>query len=302
MKKIVSLLFLFLFCYTSYAELTTSEKIQALQLAKSICGEGEYDYYYSPTFVNYTYQQNTVSQSVMLFVDLEPTSSWEHDCKFIYVSRSFDVYEVIDSQLPPSDVVLLPLTQNHIIQSRNHQFNLPTNNLNSENVSNHTYAIIINGGLNMNSNQERYWQDCSFIYQTLHNSFNISKSHIKVISADGTDPAPDLITQDTKELINSPLDFDGDNTDDIEYAATKENLNTVFRELSETITDEDHLFVFVTGNGHKPFFNNNNDEYALYLWNNETLTPNEFSEYLDMIDAQCISIVMGQNYSGTSVS
>ena len=39
----------------------------------------------------------------------------------------------------------------------------------------HLYAVIINGGRNKLTNHERYWNDCSFLYQTLRHVYRIPK-------------------------------------------------------------------------------------------------------------------------------
>ena len=61
--------------------------------------------------------------------------------------------------------------------------------------------------------------------------------------SDGTSPNKD------RRLLNgtydsSPLDLDGDGNDDIQYAATKDNLKTVFNRLSSILTEDDNLFIF----------------------------------------------------------
>lgn len=298
MKKFFAFILAFLICSVSYADLTEREKTKVLRTVTSVCGEGEYDIYCSSTYLWRTFGSKLSEQSILAFVDLEPNSGWEHPCKYIYISRLTNQYEVVDSLLPPSDLTLLPLQIHNSGQSAMQQFRLPVYHSNDSDTPMRTYAVIINGGMNKNANHERYWNDCSFIYQTLHNTYDIPRSHIKVVFADGTDPALDLIKYDTKELVNSPLDLDGDNTDDIQYAATKANLQTVFQELGNTLTDEDHLFVFVTGHGNKPL---TGGTPSLYLWNGELLLPSEFSNYLDMVNAQCISVIMGQCYSGAFI-
>lgn len=299
MKRICTLLLFTLFCNYIFADLVTNEKARLLQLAKTICGDRDYNYYYSQGYIGYMFSQGRPEKSRLIFVDLEPTCGWEHNCKYIYVSATFSNYEVVDSLLPPADITLSPLEINNPGSSALQQFTLPTLQSNGSDAAGRTYAVIINGGLNKNANNERYWNDCAFIYQTLHNIYEVPRTHIKVVYADGTNPEPDLVPNGTEELIDSPLDFDGDGIDDIQYSATKENLQTVFQDLGNTMTDEDHLFVFVTGHGHKSPIGNSIP--SLYLWNNVQLSPDEFSDYLDLVDVQCINVVMGQCYSGAFI-
>lgn len=300
MKKICSLLIFVLISNCIYADISQTEKTRLLQVAKMICGEGDYNYFYSQETFSHEYSGNRRKPSRLVFIDFEPKCGWEHDCKYLYISTAHDCYEVVDSLLPPADISLLPLEINNSGNSLIQQFQLPVIHNNGGNAAGRVYAVIINGGLNKAANHEHYWNDCAFIYQTLHNVYEIPRSNIKVVYADGTDPEPDLITNNTEEIINSPLDLDGDGTDDIQYSATKENLQTVFQDLGNTMTDEDHLFVFVTGHGHKPL--GGSQSPTLYLWNNVQLSPSEFSNYLNLVNAQCINVVMGQCYAGAFIN
>lgn len=97
--------------------------------------------------------------------------------------------------------------------------------------ANHTQAIILSGGYNMANNYQRYWNDCSFIYQTLTKRYCIPKENISVLMSDGTDPAPDMRITNTYRYKSQPLDLDGDGLDDIQYAATRENVQAVLNGL-----------------------------------------------------------------------
>ena len=39
----------------------------------------------------------------------------------------------------------------------------------------HLYAVLINGGRNKLTNHERYWNDCSFLYRTLSQTYRVPK-------------------------------------------------------------------------------------------------------------------------------
>lgn len=296
MKRIYISLLLALLYVFAYAEVTANQKSKALEIAKSICGDGEYDYFYSSDIVAHTYGNRYRVPSLLVFVDMVPNCGWSHECKYIYIPTAMNTYEVVDSLQPPSDITLRPLELQDSNRRAIQNFRLPKICTNDGEKTGMTYAIILNGGMNKNANNERYWNDCSFIYQTLHNIYDIPRTNIKVLSADGTDPEPDMKRYIDDEIVNSPLDLDGDGYADIQYAATKENLQIVFSELKNTITDKDQLFVFVTGHGQKP--DRANRDYYIYLWNNETLYPDEFSEFIDSINAKCVNIIMGQCYAG----
>ena len=127
---------------------------------------------------------------------------------------------------------------------------------------------------------------------TLRNYYKIPRTNISVIMSDGKDPGAD-ITMEDNSVVSSLLDLDGDGTDDIDYAATKENIKAVFSRLSNRIYSRDHLLVFIVGHGYK--------DKASYisLWGNEdNLYPQELSDYVKDIKAGYITFVLGQCFSG----
>ena len=155
-----------------------------------------------------------------------------------------------------------------------------------------TYAVIINGSKDLKSNRESYWNDCSFLYTTLRNYYKIPRTNISVIMSDGKDPGAD-ITMEDNSVVSSLLDLDGDGTDDIDYAATKENIKAVFSRLSNRIYSRDHLLVFIVGHGYKY------KASYISLWGNEdNLYPQELSDYVKDIKAGYITFVLGQCFSG----
>ena len=88
--------------------------------------------------------------------------------------------------------------------------------------------------MNKNSNYERYWNDCSFIYQTLVNKYSIPKGNIYPIMSDGNNPAADMrcISGGYK---SQPLDLDNDGVDEIKLAATKANVKNTLGILANKL-------------------------------------------------------------------
>ena len=72
-----------------------------------------------------------------------------------------------------------------------------------------TYAVILSGGVDKFSNYERYWNDCSFIYQTLVNKYGVPKQNIYPIMSDGDNPAVDMHCP-SGSFVSQPLDLDFD--------------------------------------------------------------------------------------------
>lgn len=106
-----------------------------------------------------------------------------------------------------------------------------------------TYAIIISGGEQPIINWDRYWNNCSFIYQTLVNTYGIPKDNIYPMIADGNDPRADMNPSEfpfLRNCVNQSLDLDLDGVDDISMAATKENVKNTLMALENKVQDGDH--------------------------------------------------------------
>ena len=155
------------------------------------------------------------------------------------------------------------------------------------------WAVIISGGYNMSNNYMRYWNDCQSIYLTLTQSLGYQKDQIYCIVSDGTSSGIDrrigLSLYDS-----SPLDFDGDGNNDIQYAATKANISSVFTNLASSVSSGDEVLVFMTDHG------GSGSGGQFYLWEGQTLTGSELRTELSKLGSDImVDVVMGQCYSGT---
>ena len=177
------------------------------------------------------------------------------------------------------------------------------NNLISTKTSNTSglcnYAVIISGGFEAKQNYVRYYNNCNFLYNTLISEYNISKSNIKLLFANGSSNSLNMntATYDHPQYADYPLDFDGDGLCDIDYSATSSNLYSVFASLSNTLTEGDNLFIFVTDHGDRLY-----DTSYICLWG-ENISSYSFASLVDMIPSSVkIQILLGQCYSGGFVS
>lgn len=299
-KKILSLCLIAVLCITAAAQSVTDVLSQgfALSFAKEACSDesGDYDYY-----VGENVQSILNEKYIYFLVDMQPGAGWEHSCKHVYVNINGQKNSTIvkDGVHPLAGISIKPAYVKKRYASKSAlKVKVPKSASGSTNAENkfasHTYAVILSGGIDKTANEEHYWNDCSFLYQTLRNRYNVPKENIKVIMSDGTDPAEDMLTNEHK-YVSSPLDLDGDGTPDIEYSATKENVEKVIKGLSQTLTDNDHLLLLVVDHGG---YDKQKKQSYICLWGEDKIYPNELNQCLSAGDAGFVSVIMGQCYSG----
>ncbi|MDE6126750.1 MAG: hypothetical protein K2G30_07330, partial [Muribaculaceae bacterium] len=186
-------------------------KNEALEVVKNLYQGYDCDYYH----IN-----DHATDVWTFFVDAEPLKGWEHDCYVVTIPKNAVNKALVDPQIqklkmPPS----LNMTPAEVINRYgDNAFDKPqivdnTARNVANPVANRTYAVILSGGINKNANYERYWNDCSFIYQSLTKTYSIPNDNIFVLMADGTDPADDMRLYNGG-YASSPLDLDGDGLND----------------------------------------------------------------------------------------
>lgn len=233
-----------------------------------------------------------VPNSYVYFLDEIPYAGWTHACRFLFVQVDNGDIISISSKIPP--ISLEGWTQHFAINeaiSPIKLFPFSGSNRNTS-IAQNCFAVIISGGINKDNNYERYWNDCAAMYSTLANLYGYKDENIYVIMSDGTNSGLDR-KKNSGGYDSSPLDLDGDGDNDIMYAATKANITTVFNELSEKLTQNDHLFIFTTDHGGQ----NLDGSVSMCLWG-ENISATEFANKVDKVDAKTINIVMEQCHSG----
>lgn len=236
----------------------------------------------------------------LFFVNETPRANWGHPCYYIFVCANKEIKN-IEANFYPTNPSLMEMDQmKESIVTQNARMAIDIKNEESEEVfypasaasTDHKYAVIISGGGNMGTNYVRYWNDCSSIYKTLVNKFGYDPTHINVLISDGTSSANDRNNNGVYD--SSPLDLDGNGTNDIQYAATYANVERVFSNLTSTLTSSDQLFIFTIDHGAL----DPSGEAYLVLWNDQPLLANRFASWINQIQAKAINIVMGQCNSG----
>jgi outer membrane protein assembly factor BamB len=166
---------------------------------------------------------------------------------------------------------------------------------------NNNYALLIDGGKNATMNHIRYWNDISFMYQTLTVTYGYPKNHIIVLMSDGPSNAADRHNATTAANVSltdsSPLDLDTDNNAETIGAATKANVISNLTTSYTALTSADSLFIFTTGHGGQDAIAPGTNNSILYLWNEEYINDTEFVGNLPTQPGN-ITMVMEQCYSG----
>lgn len=293
---LLSVVFNCLFSTVSLAQTAKSiSKDDALAIAQKQFVGKDVDYYIL---------SNSTSPVWNIFVDAEPMKGWQHDCYVLTIPKATttDINTIRPRKLlrkmPPKEDYAPLLVKNRYGSNANTKpLVKKAVSSNSNNVTaQRTYAIILSGGINKNANHERYWNDCSFIYQTLVNKYDIPKENIYPIMSDGDDPAVDMRCVSGGYKSQS-LDLDFDGIDEIKLAATKTNVKSTLSTLSNKLNKDDHLFIFVIDHGGTDDYNTNS---YICLWDYENLYDYELATMLEPFTAKYVNVnvVLGQCFSG----
>ena len=228
------------------------------------------------------------------FVDDAPYQSWSHPCRYAFVNVENGDVCIYNETFPPV-LDKLECIKEYVLPTNLNPISMFSYNQASGNSqlysAKHDYAIIINGGMDKDSNHIRYWNDCAFIFSTLKNKYGYTSDHIYVLMSDGTDPSLDRRKLDGT-YDSSPLDLDGDGMADIKYSATRNNLSNVFDSLAVRMGAEDNLFVYTMDHGALL-----NGTPILCLWG-EYITAPELSQQFNKLRCNKINVCMGQCNSG----
>lgn len=295
-KKIFILMLSSLFPIVAFS-LTKLTKEDALKIAQQQFKGRDVDYYllknYNPKYWN-------------VFVDAAPMTGWEHECYILSIpmtiSPAFDPsrptnLNMVRRNLPPADDYIPLSVKNRFGTNANSKpIVKKVSQSNAATTSNRTYAIILSGGVNKLSNYERYWNDCSFIYQTLVNKYGVPKENIFPLMSDGDNPAEDMWLT-AGGFASQSLDLDNDGVNEIKLAATKSNIRTILDNLKTKLQKDDHLFFYVIDHGGST---DNISSSYINLWNYEELYDYELAEMLTPFTDKFVNVnvVLGQCFSG----
>lgn len=284
-----------LFSTVSFAQTQNVSQRDALAIAQRQFAGKDVDYYIL---------SNSSSTVWNIFVDAEPMKGWQHDCYILTIPKS--TTSNISAIVPKKELRKMPPAEDYAPLSVKNRYGVNANSkpqvrkVSSTNGVNdaaqRTYAIILSGGINKNSNYERYWNDCSFIYQTLVNKYGVPKGNIYPIMSDGNNPEADMRSI-SGGYKSQPLDLDNDGVDDIKLAATRANVRNTLSTLTNKLNKDDHLFLFVIDHGGTDDYSKNS---YICFWDHESLYDYELATMLEPFTSKFVNInvVLGQCFSG----
>ncbi|HLP47326.1 MAG TPA: C13 family peptidase [Candidatus Kapabacteria bacterium] len=227
------------------------------------------------------------NDSWFFFVDEQPGANWEHKASYVVVDKLSGAVERIEAMSPPEEVLdLKPL--NVLAQNEHNLLQMNIKQIVVGRVvagqfkllKKQRYAVLLSGGMNNTYNYGRYWNDLQFIYKALKEKYGYGDDEIIVLYANGT---------------HSPNgDFDGNGTNDIDYAATKANLTTVMQQMATFIAGDGKFFFYSTNHGGDDAGANNSN---LVLWG-DSIKDSDFAALTVNIKCGQAVYVMEQCFSG----
>ena len=270
-------------------------KEMLLKQLRAVYGDSAYYYLVNePSWTEWTF-----------FVNPSINQGWEHECyiakgpnrMLAMPSMKISIDTIMRPPSFPLELLWAPVREELSMEEINV---IPSPLTNEErSAAQRTFAVILSGGGNMFMNEERYWNDCAFIYRTLVRRYGIPKDNITALISDGDDPLVDMALI-KGGYASSPTDLDEDGEPDVKYAATLANVKLVFEDLQSKMQADDHLFIFVIDHGGLdsqgiPF---------ILMWGGGHLTNLHLSTMIKpLIDKKVtINAVMGQCNSGGFVS
>jgi hypothetical protein len=253
-------------------------------------------------------------QTTVLFIDKDPGMNWEHASEYVFIdntgkktvipvmSPSLDLptVQVSGTGYDPEGMDLNAIGSGSTPSKGGGLGVLDLAPACTSPTSDNNYAVLIDGGYDKYNNHIRYWNDISFMYQTLNKTYNVPKDHIRVLMSDGTSTDKDrhnwTYADGTNLTDDSPRYFDGaSGQTQVTGGANIDDLTAAFN----SIPDGADLFVFTTGHGAKD--DSRSGEAMLYLWDQNYIYASEFVNLLPA-NANSITMVMEQCNSGGFVT
>lgn len=223
----------------------------------------------------------------LIVVDEHPGQNWSHNCGYIYVQSEKQKNtvtrscKIVGKMLPQGVNLQLMNTRNLYGSNANIKPEVPQSQSGyNQNIAGRTYALILNCASSKHDNLERYWNDCSYIYKVLTRKYNVMCDNIRILMA-------------TDSLMRK-ADGSGYSTlpHNIGTDIMRLDVNTIHNCLDElkcNMTTNDHLLVFITGNGGT----SSTGEPYIMLQGGERMTADELDLMLRNVNVRTIDYVLG---------
>jgi hypothetical protein len=255
----------------------------------------------------------------LFFIDDNPEANWEHPGRFYLIDET-NPSTIIDhwaSWSPPTTVALeyaggtppAPAGSN-ALGGAGGSFSVPALGATAAaaipackpDCSNYQ-ALLISGGVDKYNNYYRYWNDISFMYKALNQTYGYPAENITVLMSDGTDAGSDQLSSYgpppayTPNYASSNVNLDGKyGATDVSGSATRANVIAALTSLNNKLSSDDTLFIFTTNHGGNTS-NPASNAASLYLWNGESITDADFVAGLPRSPGN-ITIMMEQCFGG----
>jgi len=176
-----------------------------------------------------------------------------------------------------------------------------------------THALLINGGGNRRINYQSHLLHVNRIYSLLTEA-GIPGDQISILSADGSDPAPDLATREVlkesdfwmlsgtrlEKSLRPPITYTNSEVQGAPLqAATRENMRLWFENAAASLGSGDTLLIYVTDHGTRNKEDSSNNR--IVLWGDEeTIGVEELRELINLLQPTVrVITLMSQCYSGS---
>jgi len=232
-----------------------------------------------------------------VMIDDHPGANWEHPCRYVFVDPETGESQIIEATSPPNILKdMIRFQGPDPFGGENRKSSFPSQDGRQSRSPEHLWAVILSGGYDSGNNHVRYWNDCSEIYKTLVNVYGYLDSQIIVAISDGLNPAVDQSNGQ-----NSDPDLDGDGDDDIMYPCLYANVESIFANLTATLTSTDSLFIFTTDHGSGQY-GVPGQPVCMNLWNAGELWDYQLASMLEPINCRGMIITMEPCFSGGFVN
>lgn len=239
----------------------------------------------------------------LFFIDNEPMHNWSHKCTYVYVDANKGECKQLIKSLPPINLIKewsrlqeydIKTTQQKpkTLSLCNVAASSKRNGSLNRNSSSNLYAIIIDFcGQGQYYNYERFRNDCALVYNMLCDH---GYSHENIYVAMPNNEISEQSYYSSSIAATQVTDFNGDGLDDVDYPATCSGVETLFADLNNEISENDMLFVYMTGHGDMTVPTIHQTQYSGFLQDGH-YNDNDLVDRISSLDVNIVNVVIQRN-------